>query len=141
MQRTAVYPGTFDPFTRGHADLVRRASVLFDSVIVAVARSNSKGPIFTLDERVDIAREALHNTVKHARASRAKIRMDCLPDGIILELADNGVGFEPESLTGPSESHGWGLLSMTERLEAVGGRCTIASAPGRGTRVIAEVPR
>jgi len=58
-EAVAVYPGTFDPFTRGHADLVRRASVLFDSVIVAVARSNSKGPIFTLDERVDIAREAV----------------------------------------------------------------------------------
>ena len=58
-EAVAVYPGTFDPFTRGHADLVRRASVLFDRVIVAVARSNSKGPIFGLDERVDIAREAV----------------------------------------------------------------------------------
>ncbi|ENO89135.1 pantetheine-phosphate adenylyltransferase [Thauera linaloolentis] len=58
-EAVAVYPGTFDPFTRGHADLVRRASVLFDRVIVAVARSNSKGPIFSLDERVDIAREAI----------------------------------------------------------------------------------
>ncbi|MCV2217303.1 pantetheine-phosphate adenylyltransferase [Thauera sp. Sel9] len=58
-EAVAVYPGTFDPFTRGHADLVRRASVLFDRVIVAVARSNSKGPIFGLDERVEIAREAV----------------------------------------------------------------------------------
>ena len=55
----AVYPGTFDPFTRGHEDLVRRASILFDRVIVAVARSNSKNPIFSLEDRVDIAREAL----------------------------------------------------------------------------------
>jgi len=57
-QAVAVYPGTFDPFTRGHEDLVRRAAELFDRVVVAVARSNSKGPIFALDERVDIAREA-----------------------------------------------------------------------------------
>lgn len=56
---TAVYPGTFDPFTRGHEDLVRRASTLFDRVIVGVARSRKKSPLFNLEERVDIAREIL----------------------------------------------------------------------------------
>lgn len=55
----AVYPGTFDPFTRGHWDLVRRAAMLFGDVVVAVAQSNSKNPIFSLDERVEIAREAV----------------------------------------------------------------------------------
>ena len=60
-EAVAVYPGTFDPFTRGHEDLVRRAALLFSRVIVAVARSNSKNPIFDLDERVDIARNALTN--------------------------------------------------------------------------------
>ncbi len=55
----AVYPGTFDPFTRGHEDLVRRAARLFKSVIVGVADSRSKRPIFDLDERVEIAREVL----------------------------------------------------------------------------------
>ena len=55
----AVYPGTFDPFTRGHGDLVRRAALLFDRVIVAVAASHSKGPIFSTAERVSIATEAL----------------------------------------------------------------------------------
>ena len=55
----AVYPGTFDPLTRGHAALVRRASILFEKVVVAVARSNSKNPIFGLDDRVDIARDAV----------------------------------------------------------------------------------
>jgi len=55
----AIYPGTFDPFTRGHEDLVRRASLLFDKVVVAVADSRGKGPIFTLDERVEIARDVL----------------------------------------------------------------------------------
>ncbi len=54
-----IYPGTFDPFTRGHEDLVRRAALLFEHVLVAVAKSNTKGPIFTLDERVEIAREVL----------------------------------------------------------------------------------
>ena len=55
----AVYPGTFDPFTKGHEDLVRRASRLFEGVMVGVAASAGKGPIFSLEERVEIAREVL----------------------------------------------------------------------------------
>jgi pantetheine-phosphate adenylyltransferase len=54
-----VYPGTFDPFTRGHEDLVRRAARIFDAVVVAVAASSGKGPYFSLDERIDMAREVL----------------------------------------------------------------------------------
>jgi pantetheine-phosphate adenylyltransferase len=59
MSHTAVYPGTFDPITLGHEDLVRRASRLFDRVILAVADSRAKRPFFTLDERVEMAREVL----------------------------------------------------------------------------------
>ena len=55
----AVYPGTFDPITRGHEDLVRRASTLFDEMIVAVADSRGKSPYFTVEERVAMARETL----------------------------------------------------------------------------------
>jgi pantetheine-phosphate adenylyltransferase len=54
-----VYPGTFDPFTRGHEDLVRRASRLFDTVVVAIADSASKKPFFTAAERIAMAREVL----------------------------------------------------------------------------------
>ena len=54
-----VYPGTFDPFTRGHEDLVRRASRLFGSVVVAIADSESKHPYFSTDERIAMAREVL----------------------------------------------------------------------------------
>ncbi|MFD1121946.1 pantetheine-phosphate adenylyltransferase [Methylophilus flavus] len=53
--RIAVYPGTFDPITRGHEDIVRRAANLFDQVIVAVAGSTSKQTLFSLQERVDLA--------------------------------------------------------------------------------------
>ena len=56
---TVVYPGTFDPFTRGHEDLVRRAARLFDRVVVGVAKGESKRPLFTLDERVAMAREVV----------------------------------------------------------------------------------
>jgi len=55
----AVYPGTFDPITRGHEDLVRRGSNLFDEVIVAVADSRGKRPFLDVDERVAMAKEAL----------------------------------------------------------------------------------
>ena len=55
----AVYPGTFDPLTRGHEDLVRRGSTLFETLIIGVADSRAKKPFFTLEERVEIAREVL----------------------------------------------------------------------------------
>ena len=53
-----VYPGTFDPITNGHVDLVERASRLFDGVVVAVASSSKKNPMFSLDERVKMAAES-----------------------------------------------------------------------------------
>ena len=55
----AVYPGTFDPITNGHEDLIQRASRLFDEVIVGVAHSQTKRPFFSLDERVQIAKQVL----------------------------------------------------------------------------------
>ncbi|MDH4108481.1 MAG: pantetheine-phosphate adenylyltransferase [Gammaproteobacteria bacterium] len=59
MTVSAMYPGTFDPVTLGHEDLVRRASRLFDKVVVAVAANPSKKPMFSLDERVAMAQHAL----------------------------------------------------------------------------------
>lgn len=59
MPVTAIYPGTFDPITRGHQDLIERACRLFDQVIVAVAANPKKVPLFDLDERVALARESL----------------------------------------------------------------------------------
>ncbi len=59
MKRTAAYPGTFDPITNGHTDLVRRAGSIFDKVIVAVAANAGKTPLLPLDLRVDLARRVL----------------------------------------------------------------------------------
>jgi pantetheine-phosphate adenylyltransferase len=61
MERTVIYPGTFDPITNGHADLVHRAAACFDWVIVAVAGSTGKATRFSLDERVELAREVMHD--------------------------------------------------------------------------------
>ena len=59
MKTIAVYPGTFDPITLGHVDIVSRASPLFDNVILAVAASTSKNTVFSIDERVELSREVL----------------------------------------------------------------------------------
>jgi pantetheine-phosphate adenylyltransferase len=61
MSITALYPGTFDPITNGHTDIVRRAARLFDRVVIAVAASPNKGPAFPLDTRVALAEEAVRD--------------------------------------------------------------------------------
>ncbi|OGW52106.1 MAG: pantetheine-phosphate adenylyltransferase [Nitrospirae bacterium RBG_13_43_8] len=59
MKRIAIYPGTFDPFTSAHIDIVKRALRLFDEIIVAVATSQKKMPLFTLEERLNMIRKSL----------------------------------------------------------------------------------
>lgn len=59
MKCCAIYPGTFDPVTNGHLDLVARASAIFDRVIVAIAVNNGKQPLFNIDERVSIMQEVI----------------------------------------------------------------------------------
>jgi len=59
--KTIVYPGTFDPITNGHIDLVERASKLFDKIIIGIASSERKSPLFTIDERIELARECLQH--------------------------------------------------------------------------------
>ncbi len=56
MSQKAIYPGTFDPITKGHIDLVERACKLFDKVVVAIAASEAKNPLFNLEERIDISK-------------------------------------------------------------------------------------
>ena len=59
MKRDAAYPGTFDPITNGHHDLVRRAASIFDRVVVAIAANPSKTPLLSLEKRVDLAKQVL----------------------------------------------------------------------------------
>jgi len=73
MKRIAVYPGTFDPVTNGHVDLVERSLRMFDKVIVAIAANPKKTPLFSLQERIDMFRKAL------GRRSNVMIEgFDCL---------------------------------------------------------------
>lgn len=59
MSKTAIYPGTFDPMTNGHINIIQRSLELFDKVVVAVAASAGKSPLFEMQQRVDLAKQAL----------------------------------------------------------------------------------
>jgi signal transduction histidine kinase len=83
-----------------------------------------------------IAQEALHNTVKHARASNVKIKMECTPEQITLEITDDGAGFEARD---DFPGH-LGLRSMRERALHLGGVLEVDSSPGKGTYVCARIP-
>ncbi len=64
MMKLAVYPGTFDPITNGHLDVISRAIRLFDKLVVGVAENPSKHPLFSFEERVEMAKEAVESTIK-----------------------------------------------------------------------------
>ena len=74
--RTVIYPGSFDPLTNGHLDVIQRATKLFDRVVVAVAKSDGKQPLFTFDERLALVKEAVRN-LPHVEADAF--------DGLLIE--------------------------------------------------------
>jgi len=76
--RTAIYPGSFDPLTNGHLDVIQRAAKLFDRVIVAVAQNDSKQPLFTLAERLALVKAAIRH-LPHVEADSF--------DGLLIEYA------------------------------------------------------
>ena len=64
MKNTAIYPGTFDPITYGHIDVIKKSFKLIDNLIVAISNSNQKGYLFTVDERIKIVKKALYDDLK-----------------------------------------------------------------------------
>ena len=140
MGLIAVYPGTFDPFTNGHADLVRRACGLFDEVVVGVTAGAHKQPFFSLEERVELAKQAIEQfphakvlgfhglLVDFARQQNAKAIIRGLRAVSDFEfefqlasmnraLDDN---FETIFLT-PSEQHTFISSSLVREIAALGG--------------------
>lgn len=76
--RVGVYPGTFDPITNGHSDIIRRAAKLVDRLIIGIARNDGKGPLFATDERVEIVRDEVAH-LENGDAERIEVRaFDCL---------------------------------------------------------------
>jgi signal transduction histidine kinase len=93
-------------------------------------------PLKVKQDLYRVAQEALHNTVKHARASKIDLRLHQTGKAFILKVCDNGRGFDP---TASFPGH-LGLHSMQERVRNLGGELQIESAPGQGTCIRAEVP-
>jgi pantetheine-phosphate adenylyltransferase len=78
--RTAIYPGSFDPITNGHLDLIQRAAKLFDRVIVAVAENEGKKPLFSLKDRLNLVKQAVDATPKVEVDSFSGLLVDYVED-------------------------------------------------------------
>ncbi len=87
-----------------------------------------------------VAQEALGNVARHARATRVEFTISKIPDGIRMEISDNGQAFPVAKILGAKNPKRLGLVGMKERVEMIGGRFTIVSKPGTGTTVRAEIP-
>jgi PAS domain S-box-containing protein len=87
-----------------------------------------------------VAQEALTNVIRHAHARHATVRILKMPDAVCLEIHDDGKSFAAERMLSAQRHGHLGLLGMRERVEMVGGRFAIEAAPGKGTRVTAEIP-
>jgi len=72
--RVGIYPGTFDPITNGHTDIIRRAAKIVDRLVVGVARNDTKGPLFTTDERVEIVRDDIAHLLDKEARERIEVR-------------------------------------------------------------------
>jgi len=77
MIKKALYPGTFDPITNGHLDIIKRATTIFDEVIVAVANSDKKKPMFDIEKRVDMAKIAIKDIKSVSVISFDNLVVDC----------------------------------------------------------------
>ena len=136
----AIYPGTFDPLTRGHEDLVRRASTLFDGIVLGVAASPAKRTAFTLEERVAMAREVLADVrnlevagfdgllIDFVRQHRARVVLRGLRAVSDFEyefqLAGMNRNLYPEMETiflTPSEQHMFISATLVREIAALGG--------------------
>jgi pantetheine-phosphate adenylyltransferase len=71
--RVGIYPGTFDPITNGHSDIIRRAAKLVDRLVIGVARNDGKGPLFATDERVEVVRDEVAH-LENGDAERIEVR-------------------------------------------------------------------
>ena len=125
---TVLYPGTFDPITKGHTDLVERASRLFDRVVVAVAASTKKNPAFTLEQRVEMAKNVLAHFVKEVNANVLLRGLRAVSDfEYEFQLANMNRVLAPdvESLfLTPSEHYSYISSTLVREIAALGGDVT-----------------
>ena len=87
-----------------------------------------------------VAQQALANVVEHASATHAEVAIDCTGKGVRLRVSDDGCGFDPDHVQAIADIAHFGLIAMRERVEALGGRFRVTTAPGHGTVVEASLP-
>ena len=152
----ALYPGTFDPITHGHTVLVQRAARLFDQVIVAVAINAGKNPLFTLDERVELAEKVLHGVGGVSVIGFDTLLVDCAREhgaNVILRGLRAVSDFEYEfQMAGmnrqlypdvetmfltPSEQYMFISATMVREIATLGGDVSLFVSPG----VVARIAR
>jgi PAS domain S-box-containing protein len=136
---TELRPAVLDdygltPVLRWYAEHFAKRTGVATSVI-------EQGPLRRLPANAEeaffrIVQEALANVAKYARAQKAIVTVGNAPQMMCLTIADDGCGFDPTASRRPAQDHGWGLMIMQERAEAVGADLKVQSAPGRGTQVI-----
>jgi signal transduction histidine kinase len=124
----------------GLADALASLAGSVAQVMVSVAADQSRLPEHMEIALYRIAQEALQNVVKHAQASSAHVELRCDASWALLRVSDDGRGFDIAARTDDTVSPTYGLRSMTERAELIGGRLAVTSRPGVGTTVTATIP-
>src|SRR5258707_480536 len=113
-RRVGVYPGTFDPITNGHSDIIRRALHVVDHLVIGVARNDAKGPLFSTDERVEIVRDEMQH-LENGDASRIEVKAF---DTLLMHFAQSvGAGVIVRGLRAVSDfDYEFQMAGMTARL-------------------------
>ena len=113
-RRIGIYPGTFDPITNGHTDIIRRALHVVDHLVIGVARNDSKGPLFSTDERVEIVRDEVAH-LENGGAERVEVRPF---DTLLMSFAESvGAGMIMRGLRAVSDfEYEFQMAGMNARL-------------------------
>ena len=89
MKKNAIYPGTFDPITYGHIDVIRKALKIVDTVVVAISDINNKNYLFDSDERIEIVKKALHNDLKFNKKNIKIVKFESLTTNLCKKYNSN----------------------------------------------------
>lgn len=119
--RVGVYPGTFDPITNGHLDIIRRGSKLVDRLIVAVARNAGKGPLFSLDERVEMVNDeiAAINKANAGKADHGVVEVMSFGNLLMHFVESNNAGVIIRGLRAVSDfEYEFQMVGMNARMNA-----------------------